>query len=252
MDLRKFAARCAAQISAPTSAQKSAKLAALAAVTLISLSAAAQTAPPGPLRHETNTSRQARIQRTIQDTYTHRWEVYGGGGYMRFQSGENTQKNNEVTWNLAAHYFLNPKFSIVGDARGMFGNGKPLRDTPFTTQAGNPQINQYAFTGGVSYRFYQRLRYALSVEGLGGVGIANSSGASKGLNYIQTGFWQDAARPAFIVNLAGDVNIFPNLAFRVMPTYVGTTFTSPSGGSLQNNLGIHFGVVYRFGRQTPK
>lgn len=244
MDLRKFAARCTAQISAHTSA----KLAAFAAVTLITAFAAAQTKKSGPARHETNASREARIQRTITDTYSHRWEVFGGGGYMRFQSGEHTQKNNEVTWNLAAHYFLNPKLSIVGDARGMFGNGKPLRNE-FAPQNPNPQINQYAFTGGASYRFYSHLRYALSIEGLGGVGIENSSGASKGLNFNQTGFWQDGARPAFIVNLAGDINLFPNLAFRVMPTYVGTTFTSPSGGSLQNNLGIHFGVVYRFGRQ---
>ena len=71
------------------------------------------------------------------------------------------------------------------------------------------------------------LRYALSAEALGGVGIGNFSGASKGLTYVQTGFWQDAARPAFIINLAGDINIFPNLAFRIAPTYVGTTFTSP-------------------------
>ena len=245
MDLRKFAARCSAHMSA----QQSAKLAALAAITLITASAAAQTTQP-TARHETNASRQARIQRTIHDTYSHRWEVFGGGGYQRFRSGENTQNNNEVTWNLSPHYYLNPKLAIVADARGMFGNGKPLRDTPFTTQAGNPQINQYTFTGGASYRFYSNLHYALSAEALGGVGIANSSGASKGLNYLQTGFWQDAARPAFIINLAGDINIFPNLAFRVMPTYVGTTFTSPSGGNVQNNFGINFGVVYRFGRQT--
>jgi hypothetical protein len=244
MDLWKFAARCAAQLSS----QLSAKLAVVAAVIVITASAAAQTPQPGA-RHETNASREARIQRAIHDTYSHRWEVFGGGGYMRFRSGEYTQKNNEVTWNLAVHYFLNPKLSIVGDARGMFGNGKPLRDTPFTTQAGNPQINQYAFTGGASYRFYSTLHYAVSAQALGGVGIENSSGASKGLTYVQTGFWQDAARPAFIINLAGDINVFPNLAFRVLPTYVGTTFTSPSGGSLQNNLGINFGIVYRFGRQ---
>ena len=238
MDLRKFAARCAAMWSV--------QLLAVAAVTL-TVAAAAQTPQPGA-RHETNASRQARIQRTITDTYSHRWEVFGGGGYMRFRSGEYTQKNNEVTWNLAVHYFLNPKLSIVGDARGMFGNGKPLRNE-FISRNPNPQINQYAFTGGASYRFYSSLHYALSGQALGGVGIANSSGASKGLTYVQTGFWQDAARPAFIINLAGDINVFPNLAFRVLPTYVGTTFTSPSGGSLQNNLGVNFGVVYRFGRQ---
>ena len=232
MDLRKFAACCTAAVAA----------------VLITASAAAQNTPQQPARHETNASREARIQRTIHDTYSHRWEVFGGGGYQRFRSGENTQKNNEITWNLAVHYFLNPKLSIVGDARGMFGNGKPLRNE-FVAQNPNPQINQYTFTGGASYRFYSNLHYALSAQALGGVGIANSSGASKGLSYIQTGFWQDASRPAFIINLAGDINIFPNLAFRVLPTYVGTTFTSPSGGSLQNNFGINFGVVYRFGRQ---
>jgi len=237
MDLRKFAACC---------------IAAVAAV-LFTASAAAQktsqTTPQPGARHETNASREARIQRTIQDTYTHQWEVFGGGGYMRFTSGVYTQKNNEVTWNFTPHYYLNPKLAIVVDTRGMFGNGKPLRTQ---TQAINPQINQYAFTGGVGYRFYSHLHYALSAEGLAGVGIGNFSGASKGLTYVQTGFWQDAARPAFVINLAGDINLYPNIAFRVLPTYVLTTFTSPSGGSVQNNLGINFGVIYRFGRQQPK
>ena len=161
MVLWKFAARCAAK--------RSMKLLATAAVTLIAATAAAQTPQPGA-RHETNASRQARIQRTITDTYSHRWEVFGGGGYMRFRSGEYTQKNNEVTWNLAVHYFLNPKLSIVADSRGMFGNGKPLRNE-YVAENPNPQINQYAFTGGASYRFYSNLRYALSAQALGGVGI---------------------------------------------------------------------------------
>jgi len=229
MDSRKFAARCTAAIAA----------------VLITFSAAAQTPTT---RHETNASREARIQREIKDTYSHRWEVFGGGGYMRFRSGEYTQKNNEVTWNLAPHYYLNPKLAIVVDTRGMFGNAKPLRNE-YVAYNPNPQINEYAFTGGASYRFYSKLRTALSAEALGGVGIGNFSGASKGLTYIQTGFWQDAARPAFVFNLAADINLYPNIAFRVLPTYVMTTFTSPSGGSVQSNLGIHFGVVYRFGRQ---
>jgi hypothetical protein len=241
MDLRKFAARGAALFSG----RLSAKLTAFAAVTLISISAATQTPTT---RHETNASREARIQREIKDTYSHRWEIFGGGAYMRFRSGEYTQKNNEVTWNLAPHYYLNPKLAIVVDTRGMFGNGKPLRNE-YVAYNPNPQINEYAFTGGASYRFYSKLRYAFSAEALGGVVDGNFSGASKGLTYIQTGFWQDAVRPAAVFNLAADINVYPNLAFRVLPTYVLTTFTSPSGGSVQNNLGIHAGIVYRFGRQ---
>lgn len=233
MDFRKFAARWSAAIAA----------------VMLTASAAAQTTQSGTYRHDTNASREARIQRTIHDTYTHRWEVFGGGAYLRFRSGEYTQKNNEVTWNAQTDYFLNPKFAIVGDARGMFGNGKTLRGTQYTTEAPNPQINEYTFTGGVGYRFYAKEHVALSAQALGGMAMGIFSGASKGLNYNQTGFWQDANRPAFIGDFNADFNLFPNLAFRISPTYVGTTFTSPSGGSIQNNLGINVGVVYRFGRQ---
>lgn len=222
------------------------KFAALAAVTFIAATAAAQvTYNP----RQTNASREARIQRTIHETYSHRFEVFGGGAYLRFRSGEYTQKNNEVTWNVATHYFLNPRLSIVGDARGMFGNGKPVRGTGADVQAPNPQINEYTFTGGPSYRFYARERVALSAQALGGMALGNFSGASKGLNYQQTGFWQDGWRPAFIANFSADVNLYPNIAFRISPTYVATTFTSPSGGNLQSNVGINVGVVYRFGHQ---
>ena len=124
MDLRKFAARWSPVVAA----------------VFFTASAAAQSTVPGG-RHETNASREARIQRTITDTYTHRWEVFGGGGFMRFRSGEYTQKNNEVTWNTQADYFLNQKLSIVADARGMFGNGKPLRNQ-YITENPNPQINE--------------------------------------------------------------------------------------------------------------
>ena len=199
-------------------------------------------------RHETNASRQARIQRTIHDTYSHRWEVFGGGGYLRFRSGEITQKNNEITWAAQANYFLNPKLAVVADARGAFGNGKPVRGA-FLTQAPHPQINEYTFTGGVGYRFYEHEKLAMGVQGLGGIAWGNFSGGAKGLTYVQTGFWQDAFRPAFIADFNLDYNFFPNLAVRLQPTYVGTTFTSPSGGSLQNNLGLNVGIVYRFGRQ---
>ena len=41
-----------------------------------------------------------------------------------------------------------------------------------------------------------------------------------------------------------DYNFYPNLAARVTPIYLGTTF----GGTVQNNLGVNIGLVYRFGR----
>lgn len=193
---------------------------------------------------ETNASREARIQRTIAETYAHRWEVFGGGGYMRFKSGDDNKRNNEVTWNVSTSYFLSPKVSIIGDARGMFGNAYSnlnLYDPAVT----RPQINEYTFMGGMGYRFYRKEKFAVGVQGLAGAGWGIFSGGSKGLPSTSLGLWPDETRAAFSVSLPVDYNFYPNLAARVLPTYTGTTF----GGSVQNNLGFNVGLVYRFGKQ---
>ncbi|WP_158822369.1 outer membrane protein [Granulicella sp. S156] len=207
-------------------------------------------------RRETNASREARIQRTINYTYSHRWEVFGGGGYLRFRSGDYLKKNNEVTWATAANYYLNPKFAIVGDVRGSFGNAHPLLNNDnFQSQAPNPQINEYTFMGGANYRFYAKEKVALSLEGLGGVGWGIFSGGAKGLTGPQIGIWQDGFKPAFSVGLNVDYNVYPNIAVRFTPTYVATTFsslnvtTNKSTGVIQNNLGFNAGIVYRFGHK---
>ena len=199
-------------------------------------------APP-PHRRETNAARQARIARTIQETYSHRWEIIGGGGYLRFRSGENTQKNNEVSWATAANYYLNPKLAVVGDIRGSFGNAHTTTNNLFGVYTA--QINEYTFMGGVNYRFLEKEKFATSVSVLGGDGWGIFSGGSKGVSSTALGIWPDGNKPAFSVGVNFDYNFYPNLAFRVTPTYVGTTF----GSTVQNNVGFNMGVVYRFGRQ---
>jgi len=201
------------------------------------------TRQPSRARRETNASRQARIQRTIDATYAHRWEIFGGGGYLRFRSGQYTRKNNEVSWAAATNYYLNPKLAIVGDARGSFGNAHAIVNNQYGVY--NPQINEYNFMGGVSYRFYRKEKVALSAQGLGGVGWGIFSGGAKGLSGTTVGLWPDGVKPAFSLGVSADYNIFPELAFRFTPTYVGTTF----GGKVQNNLGFNAGVIYRFGKQ---
>lgn len=196
---------------------------------------------------ETNASREARIQRTIAQTYSQRYEVFGGGGYMRFKSGDTNKRNNEVTWNVSTSYFLSPKVSIIGDARGMFGNAYPQTDLGnLYPQVGRPQINEYTFMGGMGYRFYRKEKVAVGVQGLVGAGWGIFSGGSKAIPSTSLGIWPDAVRPAFGVSLPVDYNFYPNLGFRVMPTYTGTTF----GGGVQNNVGFNVGLLYRFGKQN--
>jgi hypothetical protein len=202
-------------------------------------------------RRETNASREARIQRTIEDTYSHRYEIYGGGGFLRFRSGSVTQRNNEVSWLMSGNYYLNPKLFILGSAQGSFGNAKPTYFNGFA-QSSNPQINEYFFTGGAGYRFYRKEKFALSAQGQAGIGWGIFSGGSKGIPSVDLGMWQDGTRPAFQLALNADYNFYPNLAFRVSPTWTGTTFVAAPGtpsSSIQSDMGFNAGFVYRFGRQ---
>ncbi len=201
-------------------------------------------------KHETNASRQARIKRTMEETYSHRYEVTGGGGYLRFRSGSQTKKNNEVSWATAVNYYLNPKLAIVGDIRGSFGNAKTLQDNQYGVN--RAQINEYTFLGGASYRFYAKEKLALSAQALGGAGWGIFSGGAKGLPGTDVGLWKDGVRPAFSLGVSADYNVTPTLALRLTPTWVATTFVSAPGSpsvSVQNNIGLNVGVLYRFGKQ---
>ena len=207
--------------------------------------------PQQRARRETNASRQARIARTMQDTYSHKYEVFGGGGYLRFRSGDATKKNNEVSWAANTSYYFNPKWAAVADARGSFGNAHPLQfNNNLNIQSPNPQINEYTFMGGGSYRFYMKEKVALSAQALARTAWGIFSGGNKGLLGYQSGLWKDGFRPAFSLGVSMDYNLYPNLAFRITPTYVGTDFVDINKGSeIQNNYGFNVGVIYRFKRQ---
>lgn len=192
-------------------------------------------------RRETNANRQARIARIVQDTYSHRWEVAGGGGYLRYRSGESLQRNNEITFWMTGTRYFNPKLGIVADVRGAYGNAKIYNIGLITF---DPQVSQYTFLAGPSYRFYAKEKTAVSAFAVGGVGLGKFDSGSKGIPSSLLGTWPSGYRPAFSVGLNLDYNFYPNLAARITPTYVGTTF----GGSLQNNAGFNIGLVYRFGR----
>lgn len=202
-------------------------------------------------RRESNANRKARVERTIDETYSHRFEIFGGGGYLRFRPGQNLQKNNEVTWAASATYYLNPKLGIIADARGGYGNAK-IGNTIYNIP--NPLITEYTFMAGPSYRFYAKQKMAASAHVLAGYSLGNFDGGSKAIPATLLGMWATSNKPVFSVGVNLDYNLYPNLAFRVTPTYVGTTFrgidlkSGNSNGSIQNNFGINAGIVYRFGK----
>lgn len=203
-------------------------------------------------RRESNANRKARIARTIEETYSHRYEVAGGGGYLRFRSGEYLQKNNEISFWMTGTYYLRPRLGIIADVRGMYGNAK-IGNNEFGLP--DPQISEYPFMGGVAYRLYAKEKFAVSVTGEGGVALGKFDGGSKNIPSKYLHVWQSATRPAFSVGANFDYNFYPNIALRFTPTYVGTMYhldpldSAPTPhGSLQNNAGFNIGIVYRFGK----
>ena len=197
-------------------------------------------------RRETNANRQARIARTINETYTHRWEFGGGGGFLRFRSGSTLQKNSEISFWFDGTYYLNERLGLTGEIRGAYGNAK-LYNTASTFGVNyNPNISEYPYLFGPTYRFWRRERYAVSGFALGGAAIGKFDSDTKGVSAPTLGMWPSSnARPAFSLGANADINVYPNLAFRIAPNYTGSTF----GGSLQNNFGFGIGLVYRFGQQ---
>ncbi|HEY0263179.1 MAG TPA: hypothetical protein VGC07_01530 [Granulicella sp.] len=194
-------------------------------------------------RRETSATRRARTQRIIADTYTRRWEVAGGGGYMRWRSGQSLQKNNEVTFWVDTAYFFNQKLGVVGGVHGAYGNAK-IGNTYFN-QPDNPQISEYTFMAGPEFRVYREQKSAVSLFVTGGSALGKFGGGSKGIPETELGIWPSSnAKPAFSIGANLDYNLFPNFAFRVTPAYVGTNF----GDTLQNNFNLNVGLVYRFGR----
>lgn len=225
-------------------------LAASAAFLVLSATALAQAAPSGtaaPGRsRRLNATRKARTERNIADAYSHRWEVAGGGGFLRFRTGQYLQKVSEVSFFASANYQLSPTLGIVGDVRGHYGSAK-IPNLFALNGVYSPQISHYTFMAGPQYRFIAKEKYTVSANVVGGVALSKFGGDAKGLRSEQLGMWPDSNyKPAFAVSLIGDYNIYNNLAVRVQPTYEATTF----GGTLQNNLGVQGGFVYRFGRQS--
>jgi hypothetical protein len=218
-------------------------LAALVAM-LVTFPATAQTTRR--TGHETNANRQARIAREVADTYSHRWEFGGGGGFLRFSAGQYLQKDPEVSFWFNSTYFLTQKLGITGELRGSYGNAKLYNNA---TQYGityRPQISEYPYMGGVTYRVYMRERYGVSAFALAGAAIGKFDGDLKTLPSPLVGMWPTAnARPAFSTGANVDLNLYPNLVFRIAPSYSPTMF----GNSFENNLGVNLGVVVRLGRQ---
>ena len=187
--------------------------------------------------------RSQRKQQVVQDTYSHKFEVYGGGGFTRFRPGQALQHIDEGAWNGGFTDYRWGRLGVTGDLRGYYGNAFI---TPNIYNIFKPSISQYTFMAGPQYRLVRREHWAISAQGLVGAekGNFNANGAALPGQFV--GLWTSGMSFSASVGVPIDYNISPGLAFRIQPEYWLSTF----GSTTQvKNLGFNSGLVFRFGRQ---
>ncbi len=117
----------------------------------------------------------------------------GGGGFLRFRSGQALQKNSEIAFFFDGTYYLNQKLGLTGEIRGAYGNAK-IGNTIFNIP--NPQISEYPYLFGPTYRLYVRERYAVSGFALGGAAIGKFDSDTKGIPAQNLGLWPSTSAHA--------------------------------------------------------
>ena len=188
--------------------------------------------------------RAQRVAAIVQDTYSHKYEIYGGYAFARMRPGHDLQNFSENGYVGGFTQYFSNKLGVTAEARGYYG----------TAYVGNlqniyniyePSVSNYSVSAGPSYRFYMRQKW--SVSGVAMVGVAhnlfyaNSQSVPGSLVGLYPNDWVLSAT----VGVPIDYNLGPGLSMRLTPSYYLTNF----GSEFQNNKSITVGFNYRFGRR---
>lgn len=190
-------------------------------------------------------SKQRREAQMVTDAYSHRWEFYVGGQYMRFRPGPDLHNSGTGGWTVGLTRYFTPRFGITADARGNYGNNSlgPVQGGGLNTY--NAKFANFPFTIGPQYRFYGSSKWSVSgafqVGAIYGYFDRNTNGFPPEL----VGFYPASVVGAGIGSVDIDYNLGPALAVRFAPHVLLDRF----GGNLDHNQGLLVGLVYRFGRQ---
>lgn len=192
-----------------------------------------------------NQRRKQRIAQVVQETYSNKYELYFGGGYLRFRPGQTLQHNQEAAWNTGVTDYLRGNLGITADFRGYYGSAFTNLHPNGVNQGYEPSISQYTLLAGPQYRFYRGEHWGWTAQVLAGVGRGNFSTNLNGLPASLVGLYNDGTALNVDVGASVDYNLSPGLAIRLTPNYLVSTY----GSSYQGNKGWQIDLVYRLGKK---
>lgn len=190
-------------------------------------------------------TRQRREAELMTETYSHRWEIYGGGQYMRFRPGPDLHNSGMGGWTLGLTRYFTPRFGISADARGYYGSNSlgPVNGGGYNTY--NAKFSVFPFTIGPQYRFYSNTKWTISGVVQGGAVYGYFDAHTNGIPPQLVGFYHAGITGGGIASLNVDYNLSPGLALRIAPNVLFDHFD----GNFDHNQGFLMGIVYRFGKQ---
>jgi hypothetical protein len=191
--------------------------------------------------------REQRRAAAIHEAYEHRYEAYFGPGYLRFEPGATLERAHEYAWDAGVTYFLSDRLGVTGDVRGYYGSAYVYNNSVTNSAITNPEISQYAFLAGPTYRFYAHPRYSVSARVMAGVADGKFTGdlSNSETLALALGLWPNAYVFAASAAVVGEYNVTPRVGVRLAPEYFPTGF----GSKFQSSLGFTGGVSYRFGKR---
>jgi hypothetical protein len=189
--------------------------------------------------------REQRRAQIIHDTYSHLYETFVGGGYLRFTPGPNLQRLTFYSWDTGVTRYYGDRLGATVDARGYYGTAFVGLNQASNSSVTRPAISNYDVLVGPTYRLYMRPKYSISGRVMGGLAHGNFSSDTNGFGATALGLYPDGSTYAVSASVIGEANISPSLSLRLAPEYFGTGF----GSTMQNSLGFSYGFVYRFGKQ---
>lgn len=209
-----------------------------------------QAQQPAASKNQSQLSVQARIRvrreqrraAAIRDVYSHLYEVYAGGGYMRTNAGPSLQKVSEFDWNVGFSRYFSQRLGVTLDGRGNYGT--PFVGLNFTSLT-KPAISQYSAMIGPTYRFYMQPKFSVSGRVMAGISNGNFSGDTNGFGTSVLGLFPDGTTYAGSASIPVEYNLTPSVGLRVAPEFYTTGF----GSQNQASFGYTAGIVYRFKRQ---
>ncbi len=192
-------------------------------------------------------TKQRREAQAVTETYTHRWDVYAGGSYMRFRPGPSIHNSGVGGWTLGLTRYFTPRFGITADARGLYGNNSlgAVGGAQGCCILYNAKFSVFPFTIGPQYRFYGSPKWSVSGAVQGGAVYGYFDADTNGFPPTAVGFYPAGIVAGGIASVDIDYNLSPGLAIRFAPHILFDHF----GGNIDHNQGLLMGIVYRFGRQ---